>query len=59
MIPKPDYIRNLELIDAFRGVPGAFVECGVWRGGMSAGAAAVLGRDRRYYLCQADSEILR
>lgn len=50
MIPEATYVRNLALIKQFRHVPGSVVECGVWKGGMSAGMVEVAGRDRRYYL---------
>lgn len=33
-----------------RHVAGCVVECGVWRGGMSAGMAEVLGSEREYFL---------
>lgn len=50
MIPEKEFIQNLQLIDRFRTVSGSIVECGVWRGGMSAGIADVLGNERTYYL---------
>src|ERR1700736_2432942 len=50
MIDKYTYIKNLEIADSCRQVPGCVVECGVWRGGMSAGLADVLGPDREYFL---------
>jgi O-methyltransferase len=50
MIPKSSYINNLMLIEAHRHVSGCVVECGVWRGGMIAGAAELLGPDREYIL---------
>ena len=50
MVPKSSYVQNLELADAGVAVPGCVVECGVWRGGMSAGLAKVLGNSRTYYL---------
>ncbi len=42
--------RNMLLVDERRHVGGCVVECGVWRGGMSAGMAEVLGPDREYFL---------
>jgi len=50
MISKTAYLRNLALAQDFSNVPGAVVECGVWRGGMSAGMATVLGAGREYHL---------
>jgi O-methyltransferase len=50
MIEKYTYIKNLEIAESFCRVPGCVVECGVWRGGMSAGLADVLGPDREYFL---------
>jgi len=50
MIPKEIYTANLALAQELRDVPGAVVECGVWRGGMSAGIADILGPDRDYFL---------
>lgn len=50
MVPKETYLQNLNLISQFKNVKGAVVECGVWRGGMSAGIADLLGVSRTYYL---------
>lgn len=50
MIPEATYIRNLRIAELVRGVEGCIVECGVWRGGMIAGMAELLGPDRRYFL---------
>ena len=44
------YVDNLELCAKFEAMRGCVVECGVWRGGMSAGMAEVLGADRQYFL---------
>jgi O-methyltransferase len=53
MIPQPDYILNLQLAERVRAIPGAVVECGVWRGGMIAGIAEILGSSRDYILCDS------
>src|SRR5688572_18533132 len=50
MIKPDNYVLNLELARQVRNVPGAIVECGVWRGGMIAGMAEVLGNSREYIL---------
>jgi O-methyltransferase len=50
MIPEATYVRNLQIADRVRNVNGLVVECGVWRGGMIAGIAELLGPERRYYL---------
>lgn len=50
MIPESLYASNLRITDGLQQVPGCVVECGVWRGGMSAGMAEILGANRRYFL---------
>jgi O-methyltransferase len=50
MIAERTYITNLELAKLARNIPGCVVECGVWRGGMSAGMATLLGDERAYFL---------
>ena len=50
MVPESHYIDNLYLVDQCRAIEGAVVECGVWRGGMIAGVAKLLGSEREYYL---------
>jgi O-methyltransferase len=50
MIPKDSYVDNLILARRVRDLPGCVVECGVWRGGMSAGIGKVLGTEREYFL---------
>lgn len=46
MIPERIYIQNLKLIQTFSDVKGCVVECGVWRGGMSAGIAELLNKKK-------------
>ncbi len=50
MVPRQAYINNLLLAGSVRDVHGCVVECGVWRGGMSAGLGKILGSDRDYFL---------
>ncbi|MEJ5265590.1 MAG: TylF/MycF/NovP-related O-methyltransferase [Bacteroidales bacterium] len=49
MIPKKSYITTLNLISKMY-TNGAIVECGVWKGGMIAGIAEMLGNICTYYL---------
>ncbi|MDB5266923.1 MAG: hypothetical protein JWN89_738 [Parcubacteria group bacterium] len=50
MIPKKIFVENLRLALRFADIKGSVVECGVWRGGMSAGLAELLGSGRSYHL---------
>ena len=50
MAPAAPFWRNLLIANETRHVDGCVVECGVWRGGMSAALAEVLGPDRHYFL---------
>lgn len=50
MIPPRIWHDNLALCDRHAQGPGCVVECGVWRGGMSAAMAEVLGSRRRSFL---------
>lgn len=50
MVGGNSYRENLELVDSVRHVQGDVVECGVWKGGMSAGIAYLLGPGRQHYL---------
>jgi hypothetical protein len=50
MVPEKVFEENLKLIHQFAGVNGDFVECGTWKGGMTAAAADLLGDERGYLL---------
>lgn len=50
MIPELMYIDNLRLAEKIKPIEGDIVECGVWKGGMIAGIARVLGNNRTYHL---------
>lgn len=53
LVPWKSFVLNIELCERVRGVPGAVVECGVWRGGMIAALAEWLGFERDYWLCDS------
>lgn len=50
MVPEAHFIENLKIFQKSKGLEGDFVECGVWKGGMSAAAADLLKDERTYYL---------
>jgi O-methyltransferase len=50
MIPDGAFIDNLDLCDEYKNVAGDYVECGVWRGGMSAAVSELLGKERMVHL---------
>ncbi len=50
MVPKDIFIDNLHLCKKLAPMNGCIVECGVWRGGMIAAIADILGSHRKYYL---------
>jgi len=50
MIKPATYAANLLVVEDHRNVPGCVVECGTWKGGMSAGMADLLGKQRQYFL---------
>lgn len=49
MVPAPAFAHNLDVCRARAPASGCIVECGVWRGGMSAAMADTLP-GRRHYL---------
>src|SRR5437867_13329705 len=60
MIPESSYIINLKLVDKYvRQIDGDAVECGVWKGGMIAGIAEILGGNRTYYLFDSFEGLLQ
>jgi hypothetical protein len=50
MVPKPFFILNLDLCNQYKHIQGDYVECGVWRGGMSAAISEVLGGEHQLHL---------
>jgi len=50
MIKPATYAANLLVVEDHRNIPGCVVECGTWKGGMSAGMAHLLGKERQYFL---------
>ena len=50
MLPVGTYKANLRVVQENQQTPGCIVECGVWKGGMSAGMAHLLGPERSYFL---------
>jgi len=50
MIPKNIFIENLALCNKIKNLTGCIVECGVYRGGMIAAMAELLGTKKSYYL---------
>lgn len=50
MVPESLFISNLELISHYQHMEGDYVECGVWRGGMSAAIAEILKKDKTIHL---------
>lgn len=53
MIPKETFIANLELIARHAPNTHCYVECGVWRGGMTAAAAELIGDACVFHLCDS------
>jgi O-methyltransferase len=50
MVEKGYYANNLSISNKSHSVEGDVVECGVWRGGMIAGIAEIMGKKKRYHL---------
>lgn len=50
MVPKDWFTLNLELCHQYKDLEGSFVECGVWRGGMSAAIAEILSEEKKIHL---------
>ena len=50
MIGHVSYVKNLIVAEKVKDIPGAIVECGVWKGGMIAGISELLGNDRDSFL---------
>ena len=50
MIPRALFVSNLELCYRYKKLKGDFVECGVWRGGMSGAIAEVLSQNTPIHL---------
>jgi len=50
MAPFRVFWSNMVVVDRQRHLEGCVIETGVWRGGMSAGMAEVLGSNRHYFL---------
>jgi O-methyltransferase len=50
MMDKVLFCANLELCERFINVEGEYAECGVWRGGMSAAIAEIIGNNRKLNL---------
>lgn len=50
MIPKKIFLDNLSLVEKYSQPKGAIVECGVWKGGMSAALAEIVSASSKQYL---------
>jgi O-methyltransferase len=50
MVPEQMFKLNLELCEQYNNVDGDYVECGVWRGGMSAAISEVLDKKKTFHL---------
>jgi O-methyltransferase len=50
MVPEQLFVSNLELISRYSHLEGDYVECGVWRGGMSAAISEIINKDKTIHL---------
>lgn len=50
MIPERSFAANLDLVRHFKNLEGDYVECGVWRGGMTAAIAEIIGPNKTTHL---------
>src|SRR5688572_18590223 len=50
MIPNETFVANLELCARFKHVGGDYVECGVWKGGMSAAISEAFMKNKNVHL---------
>lgn len=50
MMPYQSFRDTLRLTETYDDVAGDVAECGVWRGGMIAAMAEILGSSRKYWL---------
>ncbi len=50
MMDPNSFRVNLELCDQFKKIEGDFAECGVWKGGMSAAIAEIIGKEKKIHL---------
>ena len=50
MVSEHSFVSNLELINHNKHLEGDYVECGVWRGGMSAAIGEILDKSKTIHL---------
>jgi hypothetical protein len=50
MVPRDQFVANMDLSSQFLNIPGSIVECGVWKGGMAAALAELSKNKKRIHL---------